>query len=93
MLILVKAGKWKSTDGLSRHLAPGELCFARDFALHLKCCLEVLDRRALEHLLQRSILLVPQLCCLPLLFCVLGPRSSEAGFDSPIQLCTLCFIT
>lgn len=29
-------------------LASGELCFARDFALYLKCCLEVLFGRALE---------------------------------------------
>lgn len=44
MLIILKVGK--STDGHSRHTALSELCFASDFALHLNCCLEVLDRRA-----------------------------------------------
>lgn len=73
MLILVKVGK--STDCLSRHArAPGEFCFARDFVLHQKCRLEVLDRRALECLLGRLFPLVSQLCCLPLLFCVPGTQ-------------------
>lgn len=75
MLILVKVGKRKSTDRLSRHArTPSEFCFARDFALHQKCRLEVLDRRALECLLGCLFPLVSQLCCVPLLFCVPGTQ-------------------
>lgn len=35
----------------------------------------------------------PRAPALPLLFCVLGHGSSVAGFDFPIQLYLLCFVT
>lgn len=69
---------------LPRHVIPDELCFARDFALQVKCCPEVLDGRALELLLSLASL-VPQLCVYK--YC--SAPATPVELCSPVQLCLL----
>lgn len=74
--MLVMVGKRKSTkmafldivmskNSRMAFLASGEFCRARDFALYLKCCLEILGGRALEG---TSVMALGSPCPLTLLY-------------------------